>query len=255
MTARLRITGLHRRYGRRRAVDGLELTLPAGELVCLIGPNGAGKTTTLRLIAGHQMPDEGQIAIDGVDITGDPDTARAVCALTPQDLALHQHLTPEETLQLHGQLRGLQGDDLTDRINRWLAAAHLEDVRHRYVRELSGGMKRKLAMGCALLAPLPLVLLDEAFVGLDPESTRSLERELVRARSAGTTILLSSHLLDMVHRIADRVVMMRAGRVQAHWDRPQLDAALAAHGGDLTDLYLDQLGGELAPGGTPLQEG
>ncbi|TVR03057.1 MAG: ABC transporter ATP-binding protein [Deltaproteobacteria bacterium] len=241
-TARLEIAGLQRRYGSHRAVDHLDLTLPGGCVVGLIGPNGAGKTTTMRLVAGHQAPDAGTIRVDGVDIAGRPDDARLRVALTPQDISLLEHLTPEETLRFVGRLRGLSDSEVSVRTERWLDAAHLQPVRQRLVRELSGGMKRKLAMGCAMLAPVPLVLLDEAFVGLDPESTHSLEAELRDFAAAGGTIVLSSHLLDLVHRLSDIVIMMRAGRLVARWTRAELDALVPSPHADLTALYLQHLG-------------
>lgn len=239
MTHALEVTGLTKRYGQHVAVDGLDLVVPAGTLTCLIGPNGAGKSTTMRTIAGLQLADEGRITLQGVDVTHDPAEARRRCALTPQDLALFEFLTAHETLEVVGRLRGLDDDTLAERRDRWLALTGLERDRDRVVTTFSGGMKRKLAIASALIAEPPLVILDESFTGLDPESTDAIRTELRRYCDAGGAVLLSSHVLDMVQAIADRVILVADGRHLKTLERADMGRTIPSDWPSLTAWYLD----------------
>lgn len=238
MTIALRVSELTKRYGKFTAVDALSFTVHAGELACLIGPNGAGKSTTMRTIAGLQIADEGTVEIGGQTITS-PADAKRLCALTPQELSMFDYLTAEETLRIVGRVRDVDGTLLEERIAYWLELAHLTHTRGRLVREFSGGMKRKLAVACAMISAPPLVLLDESFTGLDPESTRTLQTALRQYCNDGGAILLSSHILDMVHSMADRVVIMANGTDVGDYDRAALDATVPTQFPSLTDLYLD----------------
>lgn len=238
MTAALDVSGLTRRYGQHVALSGLDLTLARGELVALIGPNGAGKSTTMRIVAGLQLQDEGRIFIDGNDVSDAPGARKALVGLTPQDVALFESLSAAETLRMVCAVRGVPPAAVEDRVTRWLEIARLSDLRGRMVAEFSGGMKRKLAVAAALVATPPLTILDESFTGLDAESTRALVDALREYVSGGGTVLLSSHRLELVERIADRVVMLRDGQLCADWDRAALDAQIPAEVPSLTDLYL-----------------
>lgn len=242
----LRVEALVKSYGSHRAVDGLSFGVRRGELACFIGPNGAGKSTSMRTIAGLQVRDEGELEIGGEVVRSAAD-AKRLCALTPQELSLFDHLTGTETLRFVGELRGVSGADLDGRMERWWEVTGLGRAADRLVREYSGGMKRKLAVACALISEPALVLLDESFTGLDPESTRSLQRELRSYCDRGGAVLLSSHILDMVQSIADRVVIVSSGRCVADLDRAALAAEIPGRYPDLTELYLDRTGVSLSP--------
>ncbi len=227
MTDVLQLAGLSRRYG---------------QLVALSGPNGAGKSTTMRIVAGLQLQDEGRIVIAGADVTDDPGARKARVGLTPQDVALFEHLSAAETLRLVCAVRGVPEGEIEERVGRWLDIARLADRRGRMVAEFSGGMKRKLAVAAALVADPPLAILDESFTGLDAESTRALVDALRGDVDAGGAVLLSSHRLELVERIADRVVMLVDGRLRADWSRAELDALIPSQVPSLVDLYLAQSG-------------
>lgn len=239
MTAALEVHGLTKRYGSHVAVDGLDLTVPAGSLTCLIGPNGAGKSTTMRTIAGLQMADAGRVVVQGVDVTTDPAEARRRTALTPQDLALFEFLTAHETLGVVGRLRGLDDATLDERRDRWLELTGLARDRDRVVTTFSGGMKRKLAIASALIGDPALAILDESFTGLDPESTDAIRHELRAFCDAGGAVLLSSHVLDMVQAIADHVVLVARGQHVATLSRAEMDESIPSKWPSLTAWYLD----------------
>ena len=242
MSRALEVDKLVKSYGRLKALDGMSLTVPAGCLAALVGPNGAGKSTMMRTIAGLLLPDEGRILVAGVDVTEDSGAAKRLVGLTPQELAMFDYLTAEETLRFVGDIHGVEPEVLEARIVRWLALTNLSDKRGRLVREFSGGMKRKLAVAAALVPEPPLVLLDESFAGLDPESTYALREELRSYCDRGGAVLLSSHVLDMVQGIADQVTLIVGGQHLETLDRAALDATIGAEFESLLDWYLVRTG-------------
>lgn len=239
----LEIEALHKKYRRLVAVDGVDMRLEPGDFVGFIGPNGAGKSTTMNSVAGTIAPDAGTISVCGVDAITDPVGARQHMGFVPQHLHLYNYLTGEEYLRFVGDVRGIDVTQQTAEIEELLALCELTDARHRIVNEYSGGMARKLAICAALLGSPKLLLLDESFVGLDPESTHRIRRKLMQHCDNGGAILLSSHVLDMLERICTRIVMLVDGTVRI--DRSMADIRAELDEGphdDLTGLYLDTAG-------------
>ncbi len=235
----LRVEGLVKRYRTITAVDHLQLEVRPGELVGFIGPNGAGKTTTMRCIAGQLVPDGGEVWVGGVAVTQDPVGVKGKIGYVPQELELYAYLTGEEFLRFVGDLRGVPREAQEERMKHLLDLCELSHARDRLVREYSGGMARKLAICAALLAEPPLLLLDESFVGLDPESTHAIQGLLRDYCARGHAILLSSHILDMLERLCTRVVLVAAGKVQRDLQRDALEALFqSGEHPTLTDLYL-----------------
>lgn len=246
MSAVLEIAGLRKSYRRLVAVKEVELTIGPGEFVGFIGPNGAGKSTTMNCIAGTIAPDAGSIRVADVDAVTDPVGARRHMGFVPQHLHLYGYLTGREYLQFVGDIRAMPREQQEAEIADLLALTELTDAQHRIVNEYSGGMARKLAICAALLGAPPLLLLDESFVGLDPESTHAIRKRLARHCEAGGAILLSSHVLDMLERICTRIVMLVDGAVA--FDRPMDDIREDfTHGphADLTELYLQTAGKQI----------
>ncbi|MEO1272433.1 MAG: ABC transporter ATP-binding protein [Myxococcota bacterium] len=237
----LEIRGLVKRFRSIIAVDGVDLVIQPGEFVGLIGPNGAGKTTTMRCISGELAPDEGTLKVGGVSVIDAPIKARAQLGYVPQELELYRYLTGEEFLRFVADGRGVPEGRQDRRLEELLTLTELTEARHRIIREYSGGMARKIAIAAALIARPPLLLLDESFVGLDPESTFALRQHLVEYCQQGGAVVLSSHILDMVERTCDRVVVLARGQVQRDLDTEALQATLGpgkAHA-TLTELYLE----------------
>lgn len=240
---RLHISNLVKRYRRLTAVDGFSLDVAAGEFVGFIGPNGAGKSTTMGCVAGILAPDGGQVEVAGVDVVENPVEARRHIGFVPQDLDLYDYLTGDEFLRFVAQIRGVEGTEQDRQVKELLELTELTDARDRVVKEYSGGMARKIAICAALIGPPELLLLDESFVGLDPESTLRIRRRLQRYCDDGGAILLSSHILDMLERICSRVVIMVDGKLERDLSRDELEDLLA--GGeyrDLNSIYLEATG-------------
>ena len=243
MTPILEITGLTKSFGKLKAVDALSMTINAGEAVAFIGQNGAGKSTTMRSIAGLSSVDAGSICICGVDINKDPVEARRHFGYVSQDLDLYSYLTGEEFLMLVAQIRGCAQDTCLEQIDQLLDLCDLQKARKRLIREYSGGMARKIAMAGALVGTPELVILDESFVGLDPESTYKLGKYLKSYVSAGRAILISSHILEMLHAMCSRFFILHHGKCVADYSLEALDELCRSpETPDLTSVYLQKTG-------------
>lgn len=218
--------GIHKAFRRLGVLKGVELTVAPGEIVGLIGDNGAGKTTTLRSVMGEVRPDDGEIRIAGACTAADPTIRRRV-GYVAQDAGLYPDLTGRENLEFLAVARGLRTGtpEANDQIDVALALADLGDASDRLTREYSGGMGRRLALAGAFLGGPALVILDEAFQGLDPGAVIRFRDRVVAFGGDGGGVLVCSHDLSLLARICVRVLYMAAGRV-----------AMELPGGDLEAL-------------------
>ena len=221
--ALLQLTDVHKRYGKVVAVQGIDLTVEAGQFVGLVGPNGAGKSTTIKMLSGQLLPSEGRILVGGVDVVADPNGARAKVGYVPEEPALYDYLTAEEMVGFVAELRGVG----PERVQAALEIAGLGADASRIIREYSQGMRRKTALACAMVGAPPLLVLDEALNGLDPPSAARVIAALRAATAAGAAVLLSTHVLDTLEKVADRIVMIRGGRVVADSPASELDKVRA----------------------------
>ena len=213
-TPLLEAIAVHKRYGRRRAIDGVSLAVHAGEVVGLLGPNGAGKTTMLSMLATIMRPDAGRILIDGAE----PDTARAreaAIGLVPQRLALYPRLSALQNLWHFARMQGLARREARTACPLVLAEVGLLERAHDAVQSLSGGMQRRLNLACGLVHRPRVLLLDEPTVGVDLESRERLLAQVRRARTAGAAVVYSTHYMEEAERICDRVCLVDRGRVVA----------------------------------------
>jgi ABC-2 type transport system ATP-binding protein len=223
------LEGVRKTFGRVVAVDRVDLRVEPGTFVGLIGHNGAGKSTCMRMITGLLRPTEGRILIDGIDVVADPLEARRRYGAVPENPALYEYLTAREFLEFVGEVRG--GGDVA-----WaLDLTGLGDDADRLIREYSQGMRRKTALAAALLGDPPVLVLDEAINGLDPPSAARVKSALRAAVDRGRTVLLSTHVIETVQAVADRVVMLAHGRVVAD----ERTASMAP--GALEALFLERL--------------
>ncbi len=235
----LEISGLTKRYRKLVAVDDLSLTIPGGEFVGFIGPNGAGKSSTMSCIAGVIAPDEGSVSISGVDVVQDPVAARRRLGYVPQHLSLLDYLTGEEYLHFIADLRELDAAQRDEETEELLTLTELTDARDTILKEYSGGMVRKLAIAAAIIGGPAVLVLDESFVGLDPESTYRIRKRLRRHCDDGGSILLSSHILDMLEPLCDRFVVIHQGGLVSDLTAAELkDLKSSGDVDSLTEHYL-----------------
>jgi ABC-2 type transport system ATP-binding protein len=211
----LDLTGLWKTFGQTVAVADLTLTVPAGSFCGLVGPNGAGKTTTLSMATGLLRPDRGRVELLGVDVWRDPPAAKRLVGVLPDGVRLFDRLSGRELITYHGLLRGLDRPTVTDRADRLLAALGLVEVGDTLVVDYSAGMSKKIALACALVHGPRLLLLDEPFEAVDPVSAATIRRILAEVVGGGGTVVLSSHVMELVERLCDHVAILHRGRVVA----------------------------------------
>lgn len=209
------IRGVRKRFGPLVAVDGLDLEVAPGVCFGLLGPNGAGKSTTMRMLTAQALADEGEIRVLGHAVPEDSKAARLRMGVCPQQDNLDVELTVGQTLEVFSRLYRVPRAERAAAMDRALRIARLTDRRHDKVNELSGGMRRRLLIGRALVHRPDLVLLDEPTVGLDPQVRQELWTLIDGLRAEGVTVLMSTHYIEEAERLADVVGVMAAGRVVA----------------------------------------
>ena len=226
--ALLRVEGLVKSYGTRRAVDGVSFRVLAGQTVGLLGPNGAGKSTTVSMLCGLLRPDAGQVLLDGQPVTTGAAAVKRRIGLVPQDLALYEDLSAHENLRLFGALYGLKGKALEERIARVLGLVNLVDRARDKPATFSGGMKRRLNIAAALLHDPDLLILDEPTVGVDPQSRNAIFDTLEALQAQGRSLIYTSHYMEEVERLADHIVIIDHGKVLADDSPAALHRRLAS---------------------------
>jgi ABC-2 type transport system ATP-binding protein len=243
----LAIKGLCKAFG-KPAVDQLNLRVRPGELYALLGPNGAGKTTTLRMVAGLMKPDAGAIAVFGVDALADPLGAKQIMAWAPDEPMLYDRLTPMEYLEFVAGLWGVPPATGLARAQSLLEWLGLWDERNQRCEGFSRGMKQKTALAGALIHEPRLLLLDEPLTGLDAAAAR-LVKDVLRARvAAGATVILTTHILDVAERMADRIGIIQHGRLLAEGTLEELrNRSGSPDARTLEDVFLQLTAGPPAP--------
>ena len=238
------VTGLYKKFGDKIAVNNLNLTVPRGSIFGIVGPNGAGKTTMLNMATGLLRPDAGQAIICGFDMWHDPIPAKAAMGLLADGLPVFDRLTGEEYLQYLGALRGIPEADLAPRINELLHALGLEEATDKYIADYSAGMTKKILLAGALIHNPDVLILDEPLEAVDPVSSRVIQQILRAYAAAGGTVILSSHVMELVEGLCDRVAIIHHGTVRLEGDVKELAAQTS-----LTDLFVSIVGGgELTEG-------
>lgn len=227
-SALLEVRQLAKKFGSHPAVVDISLTVQPGEVLGLLGPNGAGKSTTMSMIAGLLRPDSGEIRINGRAYDGRDRESKRQLGLVPQDLAIYPELSAVENLRFFGRLYGLQHQELKDRSEEILERIGLTENAHRPAGNYSGGMKRRLNFGIALMHEPSILILDEPTVGIDPQS-RSHLLDCVRDQArSGVGIIYASHYMEEVQALCERVAIIDHGKVLACDGIPQLLAGLAS---------------------------
>jgi len=237
MAEALVIKGLCKTFD-KPAVDHLDLTVRAGELYALLGPNGAGKTTTLRMVAGLLRPDDGDIHIFGVNARTDAKSAKRITAWAPDEPLLYDRLTPMEYLEFVSGLWGVDAVIARDRAESLLTWLGLWESRDQRCEGFSRGMKQKTALAGALIHEPKLLILDEPLTGLDAAAARVVKDVLSARVAAGATVILTTHILDVAERMADRIGIIQHGRLLAEGTLAELRGRSDRRGASLEDVFL-----------------
>ncbi len=229
--------GLAKSYGGFDAVKPLTLRVQRGEMFGFLGPNGAGKTTTIRMLMGILVPSAGRVLVDGLDCHGDAAEVKRHVGYLPDTPIFYDYLRGREILQFVAEMHGYSRSEAAGRAHRLLRELALEDVSEEFAVNYSLGMKKKLGLACALVHEPQVLILDEPINGLDPRAARDVQDRLSAAAAQGTTIFMSTHLLDMAERMCDRVGIIHHGALAATGTLDELRGAAAA-GSSLEQIFL-----------------
>ena len=217
--------GMTKSFGALKAVDGIDLEVPAGQIFAILGPNGAGKTTFMRMLATLTTPDAGSATVMGHDLLTEPQDVRASIAMTGQFASLDEDLTGRENLILVARLWGFSRRDARARADHLMAAFELTDAANRQVKDYSGGMRRRLDIGASLIVTPGVLFLDEPTTGLDPSARQRVWRMIRRLARSGVTILLTTQYLEEADQLAARIAVINHGRKIAEGTSRELKAA------------------------------
>jgi len=233
----IEIRGLRKSFGKKEAVAGIDLAIAAGSLAGLVGPNGAGKTTSLSMMTGLLRPDAGQVRINGLDVWADPPAAKAVIGVVPAEARLFERLSGAEVLEYAGRLRGLPVAEARSRSAQLLEVLDLTADAKRLVADYSTGMRKKATLGCALIHNPSVLFLDEPLEGVDPISADVIRRLLTRFVGSGSTVLFSSHVMELVEQVCDHVSIIDQGKIVASGTTEQVRG-----GKTLQRAFIDLVG-------------
>jgi ABC-2 type transport system ATP-binding protein len=245
ITPALEIKNLHKRY-ERPAVDGLDLRVRAGEFYMLLGPNGAGKTTTLRMVSGLLQPDDGAISVFGIDSLADPVAAKCITGWLSDEPMIYDKLTPIEYLEFVAGLWSVETTLAKSRAAELLDWLGLEKHAHERCEQFSRGMRQKVALAGALVHDPRLIILDEPLTGLDAGSARLVKNVLTERVRAGNTVIMTTHILEIAERMADRIGVISSGRLIAEGTLAELRDRVGQGDATLEEMFLSIVEQDLA---------
>jgi ABC-2 type transport system ATP-binding protein len=211
----IEVRDLHKRFGSLHAVQGVSFAVAPGEVFSLLGPNGAGKSTTISMVTGLIVPTSGEASILGHSVSREPAAAKANLGVVPQDIALYPDLSARENLSFWGKMYGLRGSALRNRVGEVLEMIGLTDRQNGRVGAFSGGMKRRVNIGVALLHRPAVVIMDEPTVGIDPQSRRHILDNVKALNQAGMAVLYTTHYMEEAAELSHRIAIMDQGRLVA----------------------------------------
>ena len=236
----IEVRDLRKAFGKVQAVDGIDFTARDGAITGLLGPNGAGKTTTLRMLYTLMRPDAGSIAVDGIDALRDTLAARRHLGVLPDARGLYKRLTARENIAYFARLHGLSGAPLRARVEQMVTLLEMQDIAARRTEGFSQGQRVKVALARALVHDPHNIILDEPGNGLDVMATRALREFLRRLRDEGRCVLFSSHIMQEVAALCDRIIVIARGRVVAEGSPEELRARTGA--ASLEDAFVSLIG-------------
>ena len=238
----IKVTNLHKSFGKVKAVRGISFEVRDGEITGLLGPNGAGKTTTLRMLYSLWPPDEGEIRIDGLDPTRDAMAIKNTLGVVPDSRGLYTRMSARENIAYYGRLHGMKKTDIETRIAELVETLDMADFIERRTEGFSQGQRVKVAIARAMVHRPQTVMLDEPSNGLDVMSTRALRRYILGLKNDGHSVILSTHIMQEVAALCDRIVIIAKGKIAADGTAEEL---LQKSGCDsLEDAFVQLIGSE-----------
>ena len=238
----IKVNNLHKSFGKVKAVRGISFEVRDGEITGLLGPNGAGKTTTLRMLYSLLPPDEGDIRIDGLDPTKDAMAIKRTLGVVPDSRGLYTRMSARENIAYYGKLHGMSGKDINMRVEELVETLDMADFIERRTEGFSQGQRVKVAIARAMVHRPQTVLLDEPSNGLDVMSTRALRRYILSLKDAGHSVILSTHIMQEVAALCDRIIIIANGQIAADGGAHEL---LEKSGCDsLEDAFVRLIGSE-----------
>ena len=238
----IKVSNLHKSFGKVKAVRGISFEVRDGEITGLLGPNGAGKTTTLRMLYSLLPPDEGEIRIDGLDPTRDAMAIKRTLGVVPDSRGLYTRMSARENISYYGKLHGMSAGDISSRIGELVETLDMTDFIERRTEGFSQGQRVKVAIARAMVHRPQTVLLDEPSNGLDVMSTRALRRYILSLKEAGHSVILSTHIMQEVAALCDRIIIIANGQIAADGSAREL---LEKSGCDsLEDAFVHLIGSE-----------
>jgi ABC-2 type transport system ATP-binding protein len=218
----IEVKDLHKTFGETKAVDGVSFSVEKGEIFSLLGPNGAGKTTTISMLSCLLHPDDGDAVVLSHSVRKDPMGVKSVLGVVPQEIALYEDLSARENLTFWGKMYGLRGAALKARVDEVLEVIGLTDRAKDYIKKYSGGMKRRVNIGIALLHKPQVIYMDEPTAGIDPQSRRSILDSVLKLKNEGTTVLYTTHYMEEAQELSDHIAIMDHGKLIANGTHEEL---------------------------------
>ena len=218
----IEVQNLHKNFGEIRAVDGVSFDVEHGEIFSLLGPNGAGKTTTISMLSCLLRPDEGDALVLGHSIRKDSMGVKSVLGVVPQEIALYEDMSARENLTFWGKMYGLRGVTLKKRVDEVLEIIGLADRAKERIKKYSGGMKRRVNIGIALLHKPQIMYMDEPTAGIDPQSRRNILDSVLKLKDEGTTVLYTTHYMEEAQELSDQIAIMDHGKIIASGSHAEL---------------------------------
>jgi ABC-2 type transport system ATP-binding protein len=233
-------------FGAKVAVDALTLSVPAGSFLGLLGRNGAGKSTTIKLITGLLRPTSGKVRVLGLDLDADPIAVKRQIGVMPEDTGLLDRLTGRQYLEFVGRMYGLPDAEIRRRQEELFETLDLSPGPRTLLCDYSYGMRKKVALSAALIHAPRLVLLDEPFEGIDPVTGKTIKEILLSLRKKGVTVLLTSHILEIVEKLCPTVAILDSGRLMGFGTLEELRASQGGEAKSLEEIFLELMGGARA---------
>lgn len=239
------VKNLKKTYGERQAVKGTSFEVHKSEVLGLLGPNGAGKSTTINILANVLSYDGGTIEVLGHDLSKETKVIKKEMGIIPQDLALYEELSAEENVRFFASLYHIKGKELEKNVKEALESVELYDRKNDKPKTFSGGMKRRLNIACGIAHKPQIVIMDEPTVGIDPQSRNHILEFIKTLKAKGITVIYSTHYMEEVEAIADRMIVMNEGKIIAEGTKEDLLKKVNRKDSSLEDIFLDLTGRSL----------